>query len=285
MLRLLSRAVMANIRVGAAKARDAAPWIEWMARVGFVAKGILYGTIGLFAAMAAMRMGGGVTDTRGAMAALVEAPLGRVLLLAMAIGLLGYAAWRVIEGVADPEQRGSDVKGIAVRSSFVVRGLAHAALGVSALMFAMGRRAGGAGNSEQGREATRTAFELPGGELLLYSAAAGIAAYGLYQLYRAVVAKLSKQLKVGEMRGEAGPWVVWVSRLGIAARGIVFMAVGWTVFRAAQEHDPSEAGGIRQAFTVIEDWGRWPFAAVALGLIAYGVYNLLNARYRRISAG
>ena len=276
---------MADIRVATTRAHDAAPWIEWMARVGFVAKGILYGTIGVFAAMAALRMGGGVTDTRGAMSALVEAPLGHVLLFAMAAGLLGYAAWRVIEGIADPEQRGSDFKGLAVRGSFVVRGLAHAALGVSALMVALRGRSGGGRNGEQEREATRTAFELPGGELLLYTAAAFIAGYGLYQLYRALVAKLSKQLNVGEMRGEAGQWVVWVSRFGIAARGIVFMAVGWTVFRAAQEHDPNETGGIRQAFTVIEDWGRWPFAAVAFGLIAYGVYNLLNARYRRIRAG
>ena len=275
---------MADIRVAASQARDAAPWIEGMARVGFVAKGVLYGTIGVFAAMAAMKMGGGVTDTRGAMSTLVEAPLGRVLLAVMAAGLLGYALWRIIEGVADPERRGNDFKGIAVRGSFVVRGLAHAALGVSALLLAAGRSSGG-GNGEEGRQATRTAFELPGGELLLYAAAIGIAGYGLYQLYRAAVAKLSKQLNVGEMRGEAGHWVIWVSRFGIAARGVVFLAVGWTVFRAAQEQDPNETGGIRQAFSVIGEWGRWPFAAVAFGLIAYGIYNLLNARYRRIRAG
>jgi hypothetical protein len=201
----------------------------------------------------------------------------------MAVGLLGYALWRVIEGVLDPERRGTDLKAIAVRASFVARGLAHAALGVSALRLLFGdRRSAGAGGEETGREAARTAFEFPGGELLVMAVAIGIAGYGAYQLYRAAAAKLSKQLDLAEMSREAGQWVIGVSRFGIAARGVIFIAVGWTVFAAAQRHDASEAGGIREALEVVRGLGRWPFAAVALGLVAYGVYQLLNARYRRV---
>ena len=285
---------MARIEVGQRSATDVSPWIERLARVGFVAKALLYGTIGVVAALAAFRRDGqgGATDTRGAMNTLLDAPFGPAIVIAMALGLFGYAAWRIVEGILDPERRGTDAKAIAVRGSFIVRGLAHAALGVSALRLAFGSSdggdagggggGGGGGGVEQGRDATRTAFELPGGEWIVMAVAIGIACYGIYQLYRAAAAKLSKQLDLAEMSREAGRWVIGVSRFGIAARGIVFIAVGWTVFYAAWRQDASRAGGIREALTVIRDFGRWPFAAIALGLIAYGVYQLLNARYRRV---
>lgn len=290
MLRILESALVAGIAVGRRAATDVSPWIERLARVGFVAKALLYGTIGVVAALAAFRRDGqgGATDTRGAMTTLLDAPFGSAVVIAMALGLFGYATWRIVEGILDPERRGADAKAIAVRGSFIVRGLAHAALGVSALRLAFGSSHGGDGGSgdgggvEQGRDATRTAFELPGGEWIVIAVAIGIAGYGVYQLYRAAVTKLSKQLDLAEMSREAGRWVIGVSRFGIAARGIVFIAVGWTVFYAARRHDASRAGGIREALTIIRDFGRWPFAAIALGLIAYGVYQLLNARYRRV---
>lgn len=275
---------MARIEVGAQTASDVAPWIERVARMGFVAKALLYGTIGGLAALAAFRPGNGSgsTDTRGAMSTLLDAPMGSALVGAMAVGLFGYAIWRVIEGLLDPERRGTGAKAIAVRASFVARGLAHAALGVSALRMLFGGGRSGAGGEETGRQATRTAFELPGGELIVMLVAIGIAGYGAYQLYRAAAAKLSKQLDLAQMSREAGRWVIGVSRFGIAARGIVFLAVGWTVFFAGRRHDASQAGGIREALDVIREFGRWPFAAVALGLMAYGLYQLLNARYRRV---
>ena len=275
---------MAGTAVGRHAMHEASPWIERLARMGFVAKALLYGTIGGLAALAAFRRGGeqGATDTRGAFTTLIDAPLGSTLVGAMAVGLLGYAVWRVVEGLLDPERRGTDAKALAVRASFVARGLAHAALGVSALRLLMGRSDSGNGGVEQGRRATRTAFEVPGGEWIIIAVAIGIAGYGIYQLYRAAAAKLSKQLNLAQMSREAGRWVITISRVGIAARGIVFIAVGWTVFYAARRQDASQAGGMREALDVIRDVGRWPFAAVALGLVAYGVYQLLNARYRRV---
>lgn len=274
---------MARVHVGQQAGSDVAPWIARLARMGFVAKALLYSTIGGLAALAAFRRNGaGSTDTRGAMSTLLDAPLGSALVGAMAVGLFGYAAWRVIEGILDPEHRGSDARGMALRASFVARGLAHAALGVSALRLLLARPESGNGGVEHGREATRTAFELPGGEWIIIGVGLGIAGYGVYQLYRAAAAKLSKQLDLARMSHEAGRWVIGVSRFGIAARGIVFLAVGWTVVSAARSRDASQAGGIREALDVIRDVGRWPFAAVAFGLIAYGMYELLNARYRRV---
>jgi hypothetical protein len=112
--------------------------------------------------------------------------------------------------------------------------------------------------------------------------AAGVGGYGIYQLYRAARAKLSAQLDRGKASAELGTWVIAVSRFGIAARGLVFIAIGYLLARAATRHDPQRAGGIGDALRTLAGLGRWPFAGIALGLVAYGVYELLNARYRRI---
>jgi hypothetical protein len=261
---------------------EAAPWVELFARIGFIAKGLLYATVGTLAACAGMGKGGGTTDTRGAMAQLLDLPFGRVLLIAMAIGLVGYAVWRFVEGVADADQRGNDPKAIAVRSSFVIRGLIHLWLAWAAVRAAMGHPDSGGGGKQ--KEAAAKAFTIPHGQLLLGAIAIGLAAFGAYQLYRAFAAKLSRDVDESQAEQETGRWILVVSRIGIGARGIVFMAIGWLLFRASRDHDPSKAGGIADALNALAQLGSWVFLGVAAGLIAYGIYQFLSARYRRIRA-
>jgi hypothetical protein len=260
--------------------RDVAPWIERFARVGYVAKALLYGTVGLLAAGAAFGHGES-TDTRGAMAKLLEAPFGKVVLVLIAAGLIGYAAWRCTSAIVDAEGRGTDMKGLTLRASFFIRGLAHLALAYSAIRLGL---AGSAGQGDRSKHAAGTAMHFPGGVWLVWAVAIGIGIFALYQLYRAAAAKLGTQLHEGEMRAEAGAWVVAVSRLGIAARGLVFLAIAWLLAKAAQAHDPAKAGGIDDALDSLARLGPLPYAAIGGGLIAYGVYELLNARYRRIVA-
>ena len=259
---------------------DVAPWIERFARVGYVAKAILYGTVGLLAAGAAIGRGQS-TDSRGAMSKLLQAPFGQALLFIIALGLLGYGVWRCVSAVVDAERRGSDAKGLALRASFLVRGIAHLALAWSAARLAMGQSDAGGERSE---DATSATMNLPGGIWILWIVAGGIAAFGVYQLYRAATSKLSKQLRQGEVREEVGGWVVAVSRVGIAARGLVFIAIGGLLGAAAADHDPAKAGGISDALSTLAQLGPFPYAAIGVGLISYGIYELLNSRYRRVVA-
>lgn len=261
---------------------DVAPWIVRMARVGYVAKAVLYGTVGLFAAGAAIGQGES-TDSRGAMAKVASAPFGRVLLVMMAGGLLGYAIWRITSAIVDAERRGNGAKGLSLRASFFVRGLVHLGLAYSAARLAMGSKDGGS-SGQHSERAAGAAMSLPGGTSILWIASASLAGFGLYQLYRAVTAKLSKQLDFGELRAETGSWLIGVSRFGIAARGLVFVAAAWLFGAAAATHDPSRAGGIADALDIVSRFGRWAYALTGAGLIAYGVYELVNARYRRVEA-
>jgi hypothetical protein len=156
---------------------EVAPWVERLARIGYAAKALLYITVGYLAARAALGEGGRVTDTHGALNVVHGGTLGRVLLLAIAVGLTGYALWRLVEAVVDPERRGTSAKAIAVRIGFVIRGLFHGALGITAFRLALGDQERAAG--DQVRRWTAQAFDLPAGELLVGLAAAGIASYGL----------------------------------------------------------------------------------------------------------
>jgi hypothetical protein len=262
-------------------ATEVAPWVESLARVGYAAKAILYVTVGYLASQAALGTGGRVTDTRGALKVVHDASFGRVLLFVVGAGLLGYALWRIVEAVVDPERRGTGWKGLAVRAGFLVRGLAHGALAFTAFRFALHERTGGGGN--QARHWTARAFDLPAGELLVGLAAAYVAGYGVYQFYRAWSPKMERHLQLGELPQDFRRWVLGVSRFGIAARGVVFCLIGLFLMRAALQHDAAEAGGIRESLRTLAGLGRWPFILVAFGLVAYGVYEMVNARYRRIS--
>jgi hypothetical protein len=259
---------------------DVAPWVERLARVGFAAKALLYITIGGLAAQAALGQGGQVTDTEGALRVVNGGELGRAVLWIVGAGLTGYAVWRLVEALVDPERRGTGAKGIALRIGFAVRGLFHGALGITAFRLALGDP-GPAG--DQARRWTEQAFAFPAGELLVAVAAAWIAGYGLYQFYRAMTPKMRRHLQLSELPDEFRNWVLRVSRFGIAARGVVFCLIGFFLARAVLQHDARQAGGLRESLRTLANLGRWPFVVVAVGLVAYGVYELLNARYRRIS--
>jgi high-affinity Fe2+/Pb2+ permease len=260
--------------------RQVKPWIEAFARVGFVAKGVLYMTIGGLAAAAALGMGGQADpDSRNALQELFEAPFGRVLVGVIALGLLGYAAWRVLEGIANPQGK-TGAKGVAYRVSSIARGAIHLALAGAAASLALWRE-GSDGGGGRIREYVGKGLAMPGGAYVLWAIAAGFLGYGVYQLYKAFKAKLSRQLRLGAVRGREA--IIAISRFGIAARGIVFGTIAVLLGRAVRDHDAGQAGGIsdslRELFTEL---GRWPYLAIALGLAAYGVYELINAKYRRI---
>lgn len=267
---------------------DARPWIERLARLGYLAKALLYATIGVLATSAALGLGstgaharGEGVGSRGAMATLLAAPFGRVLLWVLAAGLLGYGLWQLIDAVMDPERHGRGWKGIALRVRSAVTAFIHFALCYSAVKIALGHLAA-ARDGTQTKHWTAKALATPGGEIVLYGVAGGLAIYGLYQLYRAWTSKLSDRLSLGRLSHRARRAVVGVSRFGIAARGVVFVTAGTMFILAIHEHDPAKTDSPTQALWKVFELGTIPFAIVAVGLVAYGVYEVLQARYRRI---
>ena len=259
----------------------AAPWIERLARVGYAAKALLYSIVGLLALQSAVGAGGRTTGSRGALVTLMRQEFGAVILVVVAVGLFGYAAWRIIEAALDPEGRGSGMKGIAIRGSHAARGVIHAALGVQAVRLAVGWDR----SREQAVELwTARALEAPLGGWIVIGAGLAVAGYGAYQLYRAWAAKLSRQLDLSALSREAGSWLAKVCRFGIGARGVVFGVCGWYLVRAGTARSAAAAADTGEALSAIEQQplGEWMLEVIAVGLVAYGAYEVVQARYRVI---
>lgn len=256
-------------------ATSAAPWIERFARFGYASKGVVYTIIGSLAAATALGLGGTGGDSAAAFRFIREQPFGRSLLIVVAIGLLGYAGWRIISAISDAEDHGADAKGFAIRAGSFFRGVVYVFLAFGAIQLARGQ-SGGGGSDQNAENWTARLMHAPFGRWLAVLVGAGIAGYGIYQLIRAWKSKLGKQLRTRKLVG--------VCRFGIAARAVVFLFIGYSIARAAWQLDPSEAQGTSGALKEIASYSEWLFVAIAVGLVAYGVYQFVNARYRVIDA-
>lgn len=257
--------------------------IRVLARAGYAAKGIVYIVIGWLAARAAAGYGGKTTDTSGAVRVIGDGPAGTLVLLVIGIGLLGYMLWRLVSAFTDAERRGDDASSLAVRAGQVFRGLAYGALGVRALK-EISSVTGDPGSGEQARDWTARLLALPYGKFLVMAVGLGIIGYALYQLYRAFSDKVKKNLDLADAGPTQATWIVRLGRFGIAARAVVFAMIGVFLLRAANSYDPEKAGGIGQSLAALATapYGRIVLGTVALGLAAYGAYQIATARYRFI---
>lgn len=258
---------------------DAQPWVEPAARAGYAAKGVVYLIVGLLAAQAALGHGR-VGDSSDAFSAILEQPLGRVLLGAVALGLLCYAVWRIVTAVADTEGKGSEPKGLATRAGFAGRALIYGALALEAGRLVM-RDGGGGGGGGAAEHWSARLMSLPAGRWLLALVAAAIAAYGVYQIVRAATSDVQKHMRLHDLDATSARWAVRTSRFGIAARGAIFVMVGWLVAQAALSASAQQAGGTEDALRAFQSaQSPWVLGIIALGLIAYALHQFLNARYR-----
>ena len=244
---------------------------EVVTRLGFAARGLTYAAIGWLA------IASGRTEDAGGILGYLESRVGGVLVAVMAAGFFSYAAWRFLEAWLDSEDRGSDAKGVAVRLAGAGSGLIHAGLGVVAVLAILHvRRGGGGGDAPENGAAM--ALSLPGGDWLLYLAAAIVAGVGVQQFRKAWSLKFLRHLKP-EARGRA--WIGWLGRIGYAARGVLFLVIGWLLVRASDAHSSGAAGGIDDALGSLP---RPLQIAVALGVILFGVFSLTEAIYRKMPA-
>jgi hypothetical protein len=258
-------------------------WIVPLARFGFAAKGAVYMIIGVLAALAAFNRGGRTTDPQGAFAEILAQPFGQALLGAVAVGLAGYALWRIIQATKDTENKGAGAKGMVVRLGYAVIGLIHASLAFTAAQLLMG--SGGRRSSEKSsKEWTATLLAQPLGQWLVGTVGIGIIAMAIYQFYEAYTAKFREQLEMGAMSPRTESWAIRVGQIGLAARGVVFGVIGIFLVYAALRANPNEARGLSGALRAIEQqsFGAWLLGIVALGLVAYGLYMFVLARYRRM---
>ena len=272
-----------------AKARSGSGWYAVLARVGLLAKGISYGLVGVLALAVAAGQGGKATSRTGAVATIADQSWGKFVLIMLALGFAAYAIWRFVQAVAEREDPDDDeaeglVKKWGKRAGYVGRGLIYAGLTYTTLRLLTGAGAQQSQN-EKARETTAAVFDWPGGRWLVGAAGLAIIAAGLWNLYRGLSTKFEDKWRGGMSRTERA----WGRRAGVVghlARGTVFGLIGIFVTKAATDYDAQDAIGFDGALRKLADaaYGPWLLGLTAAGLVAYGVFCLVDARYRDVSA-
>lgn len=259
------------------------PWFERLARLGYAAKGVVYFVVGLLAFRAAIGSGGQTTDSSGALETIVTQPFGKFLLGIVTLGIIGYILWRIVQAVLDPEDTSGEnsSKRIAQRIGYALSALAYTGLALTAVKLIAGS-GGGGGNATQ--DWTARFLQQPFGQWLVGLAGALTIGIGFSYLYQAYKAKFRREFKLQEMSQTEQTWATRLGQFGIAARGIVFAIIGLFLIQAARQSDASEAKGLGGALGTLaqQPFGPWILGLVALGLVAYGIYSVIQAKYRRI---
>lgn len=242
---------------------------EIVTRLGFAARGLLYGAIGW------LTLRSGQTEDADGVLEYLATGGGAVIVVVMAAGFFSYGAWRLCEAWLDTEQHGRDSKGVGIRLAGAGAGLVHFGFGIAATLAALHAKHGGGGAPESG---TAVALSIPGGELLVYLGASILAAVGIQQFRKAWALKFMRHLSCP---AAARSWICWLGRAGYTTRGVVFLIMAWLLVRAGQSHSPAAAGGIDDALGSLP---RSAQLAVAAGVFLFGLFSLTEARFRRMPA-
>lgn len=252
----------------------------WPARAGLLARGFIYGVIGLLAVEVAAGSGGKDTNQQGALQTIAHQTFGTVLLISVAAGLAGYALWRFTVALLGRGQRASYSP--FERVSAAASGLVYAALCVTAVKVLTGASKGS--NSGAPKTATAGVLGWTGGPELVAGAGTVLICVGLYQGYKGIARKFIDEADTGAMGSGVERAYTVAGIFGHVARAVVFVLVGYGLVDAAVDYEPHKAIGLDGALNELARSSNGPFllGLVAAGLIGFGLFSLADARYHRI---
>lgn len=250
---------------------DKSEKFSWFVRLGYMARGLTYMLLGYLA----LETGSGEASegSTGVFDMLQEVPLGTPLLWVIAIGMLGYAAYKYLSGFANIYNRNDDIEGGLKRIGDVASGVAHTFLAFAAYQFASGTKSSG-GDGTQERASTVLSYDLGG--VVLGVIGLGFLVGGLMQAKKAYDLGFMKRIS-----GRAPHWVCHIGRAGHAARAVVFAIIGWALMQGAWFSSSSQVKGLGEAIVSLRDMGV-VYTLVAIGLVMFGLFSFITSRYRVI---
>jgi hypothetical protein len=254
--------------------------LEWFARAGLVARGVIYLVVGVLAIKVALGdSGGSTTNQQGALKEIAQQPFGKWLLILTAVGLAGYAIWRLVRaGIGHGAESVDD--SAFDRISGLVSAVAYGALCVTAISIVAGSGSSSGGTTSQ----TGGVLGWPAGTWIVAIAGLIIVGVGLEQLYKGVSEKFLENSKTDEMSESVKRGFSVLGTAGHVARAVVFVLIGYFLFKAAIDYDPKAAVSLDGALTTLAQasYGGILLGIVAAGLICFGLYCFADARYRKV---
>lgn len=243
-----------------------------LVRLGYAARGLTYLLLGM---LALGTSGKEIAGAQGAFDYLQDMPLGTPLLWVVAIGLFAYALFKLLAGAANLENHASDAMGIAKRVGEIASGTIHLFLAYAAYKFATGAQSSSAGEGG-GQDMAQPVMDFELGAIVIGLAGLGMLAAAVMQAKHAATGDFMK-----DIAGHAPKAVEGVGRAGHAARAVVFAIIGWSLVRGAWLNSDGAVKGLGEALLSLRDNGVI-YTLVAIGLLLFGAFSLVTARYRII---
>lgn len=267
------------------KIREAKPWVRRFGRFGSMSKGIVYGMIGVLAALAAVGPGGETTGTGGALQSIAEMPFGEVVLWIIGVGLIGSIVWDFIKALKDPGNEGKDAKGIIKRTGFFISAIIYANLAFGAIKLAS--HTGKAGGDDSEKMISETLMEQPFGVWLIGLLGVIIIVYGLYEFFNGAKEKFVRKFNTTDMNSTERKVARISGKVGLMARGLVLSMVGFFFIRTAYSHNPEESEGLGGALAELasQPYGQFLLGIVSIGLTLFGIYQIILGRYQYMNFG
>lgn len=248
--------------------------IKTLAKMGYIARGVVYMVIGGLAVLAALGQGGETTDSKGAILEIMHQPFGTFLLVILVIGLFGFVVWRTIQAINDTDTHGSSAKGLVVRGALLASAVSHGLLALWTLKVLLGDKNKGQG----GQQLLESDF----GQIIIGLAGIAFVGSGVAHIYKGWNASFERYMSFPQ---DKNLWAKPLCQFGLIARGIVWCIVAWFCITSALSAKSGEIKGMVDALELLREspQGIWLFGIVAAGLFAFGVYSVLEAFYRRIN--
>ncbi|WP_300441941.1 DUF1206 domain-containing protein [Christiangramia sp.] len=249
---------------------------ENFARFGMAAKGTVYCLIGVLTALAAFGQGGQQTGSKGALQYLSQQSYGQILLILMGIGLLGYVFWRMYQSFANPKGIEDNTKGYAKRAAYFISGLIYGGLAFYALKLAFGGGSGG------GKSMMGSLMSGSNGDIIAIIIGIGMGIKAIYDLYRAYSGKFREEVEEVGMDPKEQKALINAGKFGHTARGVVFGLMAFFTLKSG--FSGGKISTQTDVFSYIQnEFGSIALGIVALGLVGYGVYMLIKAKYPAMS--
>ena len=246
---------------------------RWLVRLGFAARGVVYLLLG-YLFLAGTGKSRAEEGAQGVFNYLQEVPGGTPILYLCALGLVGYALYRLSSLVFDSENYGQDKMGIAQRLGHGASGLAHLVLAFTAFQFARGNQQSSGGGGAQ--QATNTIMSMEFGAIVIGLLGLCFLGAALAQAKKAVTGDFMQRVSP-----RAPGFTKVVGHAGFAARTVVFAVIGWSFVQSAWLSSSTQIKTLGEAISSLRDDGIL-FALVAIGLLLFGVFSLVMARYRTV---
>ena len=248
------------------------------ARLGFLAKGLVYALIGLLAIQVAFG-DSERTDQKGALQTIADKPGGSIVLWLMVVGFAAYAVWRFSEAAWGRREETDEKKRTAKRLGSALNGAIYLSFAVLAF-----RTVTSSSSASSGADVTAKVLGWPGGQAIVVIAGLVIMVVAVALAWRGLKTDFEKHLNTGRMSRTTFTAVRRLGQVGYIARGAVFLLIGVLVVKAAMDHQPGKAQGFDVALRSLAGapFGQVLLVAAALGLICFGAYCVAEARYRRL---